>query len=117
MARHKFEKGNCLGGRKPLSDDVKQVRNLSYEEMIQTVSKIRSLKKGEVQALDPGEMTLGEIVILEAYTKKDYKAIKDYEDRIWGKAKEQIEVTGDAANPLNFKIEVVPAILKEQSEN
>ena len=115
MAKHKFKPGNSLGGRKPLSADVKAARNMSYEQAIQTIIKIRSLTKADVKDLDPSTITLAEAAIFKAYQTCDYRAIKDYEDRIWGKAKESVELSGDSSNPLSFKIEILPVTIQNNA--
>lgn len=39
-------------------------------------------------------MPLGKRAIINAYATLDYKAIKDFEDRLWGKAKETVDFSG-----------------------
>ena len=114
MARHKFEKGNKLGGRKPLPDDLKEAKRMDYEKLLRTIISVRGLTKAEATLLDPAELTLGEQAILKAYQKLDYNNIKVYEDRLFGRAKESVEITGDSSNPLAFKIEVVPIKSKDE---
>jgi hypothetical protein len=91
-----FQKGE--GGRKPLPDDIKAARNLSYEDMCRTVIKVRQYKKGELDKIDKNKLTLGELAIINAYEKLDYQGIKCYEDRLWGKAKETIDANINTDN-------------------
>ena len=94
-----FKKGE--GGRKPLPADIKAARNLSYEEMCRSVIEVRNLTPEQVKKIDLDKETLGKRAILNAFVKLDYKGIKEYEDRLWGKAKETVDLDlGDN----NFKI-------------
>jgi len=85
-----FKKGE--GGRKPLPEDIKMARNLSYEEMCKTVIEVRNLSPEEVREENMDKMPLGKRAILNAYVKLDYMGIKVYEDRLWGKPKESVEI-------------------------
>jgi len=85
-----FKKGE--GGRKPLPEDIKMARNLSYEEMCKTVIEVRKLTPEKVKDENMDKMPLGKRAILNAYAKLDYKGIKEYEDRLWGKAKESYDI-------------------------
>ena len=99
-----FQKGNKGGGRKPLPPDVKHARAMAYEDMCRTVIKIRSMKEAEAVKHAKLNLTLGERVILTAYLKKDDKLIKQYEDRLFGKATENITLQSDIENPLSMQI-------------
>jgi len=88
----RFTKGNPGGGRKSLPDDILEARNLSYEEMCRSVIRIRQMTPAQVKKLKMEEISLGERTILNAYTLLDYKGVKDYEDRLWGKAIETKEL-------------------------
>jgi hypothetical protein len=92
---HKFEKGNKFGGRKPLSKETIAARSLSYEQMILAVIDVRNLTNKDIENINQDEIPMGKRAIIKAYTDLDYKAIKDYEDRLWGKAKETIDVDVD----------------------
>ena len=84
-----FKKGNKMGqGRKKLPEDIRAARNLSYEQMCRTVIEVRSLTPGDAKKLDLEKEPLGKRAILNAYVKLDYRGIKNYEDRLWGKATE-----------------------------
>ena len=85
-----FKKGE--GGRKPLPDDIKAARNLSYEDMCRTVIDVRNMTPTEVEKKDLDKIPLGERAIISAYLAVDYRGIKDYEDRLWGKAKDSIDI-------------------------
>jgi hypothetical protein len=88
-----FKKGE--GGRKPLPADIKAARNLSYEDMCRTVIKVRKMTRKDVKAEDNDELELGKRAIMNAYAKLDYRAIYDYENRLWGKAKETLDLNPD----------------------
>jgi len=96
-----FKKGNSGGGRKPLPDDIKEARTLSYNDMCRTVIKVRKMTFLEIKEVKDGiekgtkkvmDMPIGEFVIMTAYAGRDYQAIKIYEDRLWGKAQESIDL-------------------------
>lgn len=79
-------------GRKPLPDDIKAARNLSYEEMCRTVIMVRDMTLAEIRQLNKQDLPLGKRAIINAYQKFNYKGIKEYEDRLWGKARETIDL-------------------------
>ena|SRR3990167_4232937 len=100
-----FPKGHKIcGGRKPLPADVRAARNMAYSEMCQTVIRIRSMTAVDVAKLDRKKLTLGELAILNAYVKQDYRGIKEYEDRLFGKATEKISLQNESENPLSVQI-------------
>ena len=101
-----FKKGQSgnPNGRKPLSPDIRAARNLSYEEMCRTVIQVRSMTQSEAKKLDIEKEPLGKRAILNAYLKLDYRGIKDYEDRLWGKAQEAIKLVDDDGQVPQFKI-------------
>lgn len=92
---HKFAKGNKFGGRKPLSKETIEARHLSYEQMVLAVIEVRNFTLNDIKNINPDDIPMGKRAIIKAYTELDYKAIKDYEDRLWGKAKETIDVDVD----------------------
>lgn len=87
-----FEVGNTYGGRKALPDDIKAARNLSYEEMCRTVIDVRNLTPAQVRSMNLEEEPLGKRAIINAYVKMDYRGIVEYENRLWGKAREHIDL-------------------------
>lgn len=89
-----FAKGNKGGGRKPLPEDIRAARAMATEEMLRTVIEVRLLTIGEVKKLDLDKVSLGKRAIISAYVKNDYKGIKVYEDRLFGKAQESIKLDG-----------------------
>jgi hypothetical protein len=106
-----FEKGKSgnPGGRKPLSRDIKASRHMTYEDLLETITHVRCMTVRDAKLLDLERMTLGERAIYNAYIKLDYGAMKYYEDRLWGKAKETVDIDiGDST----FKIVFVDATKK-----
>jgi hypothetical protein len=112
-----FIKGNKEGGRKALPDDIMAARNLSYEEMCRMVIDIRSMTLQEAETrLSPENalyIPLGERAIMKAYVNLDYKGITDYENRLWGKAKETVDLD---LGGTDFKIIVENATTKDQGD-
>lgn len=85
-----FAKGHTLGGRRKLSSDIRAARSVSYEQMCRTVINTRNMTPAELKQIDLENISLGKRAIINAYAKMDYRAIKEYEDRLWGKAKETV---------------------------
>ena len=102
-----FKKGE--GGRKPLPEDIKAARNMSYEDMCRTVIEVRNLTTEKLKEEEIDKIPLGKRAIINAYAKLEYKGIKDYEDRLWGKAKETIDlesnIEGDIKTDIVFKFD------------
>ena len=98
-----FAKGNKIGGRKALPADIKAARNLSYEDMCRTVIEVREMTPETVKKENMEKVPLGKRAIMNAYAKLDYRGIKDYEDRLWGKSKESVELSTpeDASITIN----------------
>lgn len=90
-----FEPGNKGGGRKPLPKDILAARAMATEEMLRTVIEVRRMTTGDVKKLDLDKVPLGKRAIISAYAKNDYKGIKDYEDRLFGKAHETLSLDGE----------------------
>lgn len=88
----KFPKGNKFGGRKPMTQEARNIRHLSHEEMIKMVARVREYRVKNLKELKQTEMTLGEKVILKAYIDNDYRGIEYYENRLWGKVRESIDL-------------------------
>ncbi len=97
MAKNKtsFKKGHkaVSPGRPQLPDDIKEARNMSFNDMCRTVIEVRNLTPSEIKNENMETISLGRRAIMNAYAKNDYRGIKDYEDRLWGKAKETIDAT------------------------
>ena len=99
-----FAKGNKIGGRKALPADIKAARNLSYEDMCRTVIEVRNMTPETVKKEDMEKVPLGERAIINAYAKLDYRGIKDYEDRLWGKARESMELSTPEDSSITIKV-------------
>lgn len=99
-----FKKGHkpVSPGRTPLPKDVLAARALSYDELCRTVIEVRMLTPDDLKKIDMNKMSLGKRAIINAYAKLDYRGIKDYEDRLWGKAKETIDLG------LNSESKILP---------
>src|SRR5271157_5312052 len=94
-----FKKGNPGGGRKTLPADIRAARNMSYEDMCHTVIETRNMTPAELKQIDLENIPFGKRAIINAYAKMDYRAIKEYEDRVWGKAKETVALMDEMIFP------------------
>jgi len=74
------------------------------------VKAITKLDPGKRYKIDIEKMPLGKRAIITAYMKNDYKGIKDYEDRLFGKAQEYIALSDTDGNPL-FTDDAAKALL------
>ena len=99
---HRFQKGETGNpkGRKPLPKDIRAARSMATEEMLRAVIEVRRMTVSEVKTIDLETLPLGKRAIISAYTKNDYKGIKDYEDRLFGKAHETVALTGEDGKPI-----------------
>lgn len=94
-----FPKGNTLGGRRPLPPDVKVARGMAYEDMCRSVIDIRELTVEDAKDLKENPtLALGYRAILEAYISLDFNGIKIYEDRLFGKAAENVNLKAEVNN-------------------
>lgn len=99
-----FKKGNPGGGRKPLPADILLARSMATEEMLRTVIEVRQMTPIEIKACDMEKISLGKRAIINAYAKLEYRGIKDYEDRLFGKAQESVNLTSDGSLPVTVNI-------------
>lgn len=87
-----FQKGKSgnPGGRPALPDDLKAARKWCYEDMIRTIIEVGDITPADFKVMSKMDIHYRKRAIIAAYRKCDYRAIKDYEDRVFGKAKENI---------------------------
>ena len=110
-----FQKGHSLGGRKKLPADLQAARNLAFEEMCRTVINTRNMTPAELKGLDLENMPLGQRAIINAYAKPDYRAMKDCEDRLWGKPKETVALMDETDFSEQFKkLEKIKEAIKNE---
>ena len=100
----KFIKGNKSGGRPQLSEDIKASKKMSFEDMCRTVIEVRAMTAEDIEQMDVRKIPLGKRAIMNAFAKLDYRGIKDYEDRLWGKAKENIDLNPEG-NGLKITVD------------
>jgi len=110
-----FEKGKSgnPAGRKKLPPEVREARQTSFNEMCLNVNEIRNMTVEEAKEIDQKKITLGKRAVLNAYVKFDYKAIQSYEDRLWGKAQEKVDIN-HSGSAITFNI--VERKRKQESE-
>jgi hypothetical protein len=102
---NKFKKGNKGGGRKPLPKDLREAINQGKEQLCRDVLRIRSLTLDEAKQYKDdkklvSKLTIAEYAMINAYIKCDYQAIKQFEDRIFGKAAETHALTNPEGGDL-----------------
>ena len=92
---HRIQPGQVLnpGGRKKLPDDIKAARHMAYEDMLRTVIDVRLMTVKDAKKINPESLPLGKRAILSAYIKVNHKAITEYENRLFGRAPETIQIT------------------------
>lgn len=90
----RFGKGNKSGGRPKLSEETRLARAMSHEQMCNTVVRIGDTPIEEIkEKLGDTKTPARERAIMAAYAKLDYNAMKYYEDRLWGRAQENIDLS------------------------
>lgn len=105
----KGESGNP-GGRPKLPEDLKDAQQMSLEDAMRSVIRVRSMSLKDakkVAANKDGSLSLGEYVILDAYLKRNYKGIEYYESRLWGRVKETIDF--DMPSDTSFEVTIKSA--------
>ena len=92
---HRFKKGESgnPSGRKKMPDDIKAARHMAYEDMLRTVIDVRLMTVKDAKKINPESLPLGKRAILSAYIKVNHKAITEYENRLFGRAPETIQIT------------------------
>ena len=101
-----FTKGNGGGGRKKLSKDLREVRHLALENFVQHITDVLKSTPEEIKKLDQEKLPMSHRTILNAFIKNDYRAIEYFLNRLWGKPKESIELSG--GNELPLTINIIP---------
>jgi len=79
--------------------DCKANRVIKSEEQLELISQ--AFKK------DKKNITIEDVMSFNAFNraiKGDYKFHKDVLDRVYGQAKQQMELSGDKENPLNLNL-------------
>jgi len=90
----RFIKGHNFpdGGRKKLPADIMQARNMAYAEFCKTLVEIRALTAKQIKALDLDDISIGKRAMINAYASFNFQGIKIFEDRLWGKAAESVDL-------------------------
>lgn len=104
---YKFQKGHkpVSPGRPKLPADIREARNVSYEEMCRTVIEVRNMTPAELKQVDLENIPFGKRAIINAYAKFDYHGIQQFENRLWGKAQETVNMKLEKnENTLNVEL-------------
>lgn len=107
--KHKFKKGNKLGGRPKLPEDIRAARTLSYNNMCRTVMEVMNMTVEDLKKVEMEKIPLGKRAIITAYATLDYKGIKEYEDRLWGKAKDNVNLISEEGMNITVNIKGIDA--------
>lgn len=91
-----FKKGNPGGGRKPLPKEIRELSAKTKPAIIAAYWKLSNMNLTQIEALDPGKMTMIEAIIARCLVRA-YKSGQTGElSRIWaechGKPKESVEL-------------------------
>lgn len=92
-------------GRPPMSPDEKEARKMIHKKLQFWVGIAQDMTEDQYKELIKNQLPLGARAILDAYYKKNYNAIKIYEDRAAGKAREHFELTGYDGGPIEIDYE------------
>jgi hypothetical protein len=107
-----FQKGNKLAkGRPPVSEDEKVLRKLSKAEFAEIASVILRGDRAELERMAKDPKTtivkaMAASVCATIIKKGDADALDKFFNRIIGKVKDEVEVSGDGLKPqviLNFE--------------
>lgn len=99
-----FPPANRAAGRPPLPKEVRLARRMSLEDFLRTIIRIRSMTPAELRSIKKTDLTLAERAMINAYQKFHYKGIEMYENRLWGKALETIELSANLKSETTHKI-------------
>jgi hypothetical protein len=99
---NKFQKGNQLGGRKPLPADIRAISNATKPQIIEAYWNIASLQIDAITKYKPKNIL--EAGILRCFVEFTKNGKTDQICRIWaechGKPKESIDVTMPGAKRI-----------------
>lgn len=104
-----FTKGKSgnPSGRPKLPEDILKSISSGREDICRALFEIENLTISEVKSLKQDELSLLKRVILKAFIDNDHAAIKIYQDRVYGKAKETMELDHNINTPVKIVIEGV----------
>lgn len=105
-------------GRPPLSPELKQMRTLTYDQVSEIASIVINGKRDELQQIlvNPNATVLQQIMAkaaINALATGNMGTINAFLDRIVGKARQSIELTGKEGGPVAFSDLSKDEILKE----
>ncbi|GEM_PF-4926132 len=103
-----FKPGNKLACRKKVPEDVKIAREESYASLLRAIAAVEALTDSDISKVDKSKLTMRELLILEAYENKDYKAILAFQDRLYGKPTESSKIDLDVKGERGVYILSVP---------
>jgi hypothetical protein len=105
--KYKFPKGNKLGGREATSEEIKNMINSSREGMAKDLCQIELMTPSEGGKIKKNAQSYRFNFILEAFETGNDQALKMIYDRVHGKAKESVELSGNISNEnINLNIPI-----------
>lgn len=96
------------GGRKPLPDDIKQLKQMRTEEFQRALYTYMGMTVEELKdkAGNATELTWLELILVRAVERtndSDWKAINDILDRAFGKASQPMEISAPGGGPIELQ--------------
>ncbi len=96
------------GGRKPLPEDIKQLKAERTEEFQRALYTYMGLTMDELKekALSASQLTWLELILIRAVERtndSDWKAINDILDRAFGKAAQPMELSAPGGGPIELR--------------
>ena len=87
----KGKSGNPTG-RPKLPEDILKAVNSGREDICRALFEIENLTIPEAKSIKQDNLSLLKRVILKAFIDNDHASIKIYQDRVYGKAKETVDL-------------------------
>ena len=111
-----FQKGQSGNphGRAPLPDEVKAARKMAYADLMMTIVDVRSMTQNDLGKLDMSTVPLGKRAIISAYAKSDFRGIREYEDRLFGRPQESVSISGEDGGPVKVDLGAWKAKLEKK---
>lgn len=113
---HRFTKGESGNpkGRPKLPEEIKASRRMAYGEMLESIIEVRNMSAADLKVLDMEKVPLGKRAIISAYAKSDFRGIREYEDRLFGRPQESVSISGEDGGPVKVDLGAWKAKLEKK---